>query len=81
MRIVHVTKSNVFNVRFCIARIYKSNISQLVMHDTGDNTHTLLWASSVAQRTSYKTSIDNAHTQLIGPLISGGSSSYRHIQF
>ena len=51
------------------------------MHDTADNTNTLLWAPSVAQRTSYETSIDNAHIQLIGPLISRRSSSYTHIQF
>ena len=51
------------------------------MHDTANNTNTLLWAPSVAQCTSYETSIDSAHTQLIGPLISCGSSSYRHRQF
>ena len=60
--------------------IYKSYISQLVMHahDTADNINTLLWAPSVSQRTSYETSMDSAYTQLIGPLISHASSSYRH---
>ena len=45
---------------------YKSYISRLVMHDTADNTNTLLWAPSVAHRTSYETSIDSVHAQLIG---------------
>ena len=68
--IVHVTKSNVFIIRFCVARVTLDLqiilylYSQLVMHDTANNTNTLLWAPSVAQHTSNKTSIDSAHRQL-----------------